>query len=266
MKRRTNNIKVSVSMPQSKPQWNEYLVETGQFDWAKLKQDNKDLTDKILGFAGARLVLEYDEFRYLPDDVLPHGLTDIVFSWSRLSKHVNTTTRLVLERPRHDILSHGPHEKMTVTFSSCVDRNWWGFARYAEDGWPLDREAVCAAMDFKQTFTDVIKIRLVPRNDPYMILAWHVEVVRQHPITGGEEIHGEEIHGEEIHGEEIHGEEIHGEEIHGEEITVRIGKDPGRHIDYLVCFAEEHEAISRRLREQLHLRHVVVEGADEFSS
>ncbi len=41
-------IKVSVSMPQSKPQWNEYLVETGQFDWAKLKQDNKDLTDKIL--------------------------------------------------------------------------------------------------------------------------------------------------------------------------------------------------------------------------
>jgi len=156
---------------------NEYLVahqqvqpfrQFGQdkFDWAELGRRNIDIPDKILGFAGARLVRKRDDDRYLPEELLPQGMPESQYNHFFKPRQVDMieTETLVLERPRHDILSHGPHEKMKVTFSSCVDRNWWGFAKYAEAGWPLDVDAVCAAMDFKQTVTDVIAIRLVPTN------------------------------------------------------------------------------------------------------
>jgi len=226
-------------MPQSKPLSNEYRIKTGslneagRFDWAKLVDRNEDVTDKILSFAGARIVRKKAHFRHLPEECLPPGMPFLEYNRSTLSKNVDAFATLVLERPRHKNLRHT--STMTVTFSDCVDRAWFGFAQFEEFGWPLDRHAVCAAMDFKQTFADVIKIRLVPRNHEYFALAWHVEVVRQNPIKGGEEI------------------------------AVRIGKDPERYIDYLVYYEAQHEEISRRLREELHLHHRVVEGADEFS-
>ena len=65
----------------------------------------------------------------------------------------------MFERPREAILEMASG-LLTVTFSDCVDRTWPGFARYAALGLTLDPDAVCAAMDFRQTWTAVRKIRL----------------------------------------------------------------------------------------------------------
>jgi len=151
-------------------------------------------------------------------------------------RQVHVIETLVLERPRHRILRHGRDEKMTVTFSSCVDRNWWGFATWEEAEKPLDRDAICNAMDFKQTVTDVIKIRLVPgRSESLAADVWHVEVVRQG--QNGEH-------------------------------TVKIGHvGESQIIDYFVYMLAEHQDFERSLKSTLKLRHKINEndGADEFS-
>ena len=144
---------------------------------------------------------------------------------------------LVLERPRHNILSHGPHEKMTVTFGSYVDRNWWGFSTWEEDAKkPLNRDAIYKAMDFIQIVTDVIKIRLVPGYSRFLAAdKWDIEVVRQ----------GQD----------------------GEH-TVKIGYDGESKItDYFLFTLTEHQDFERRLKSTLKLRHKINEddGADEFS-
>jgi len=166
---------------------NEYVVahagaskRTDQFDWKGLGDSNPDMQDKILSFAGALLVRKRDDQRYLPEELLPQGMPESEYPHLFRPRQVDAIETLVLERPRHRILRHGRDEKMTVTFSSCVDRNWWGFATYAEAGWPLDRDAICAPMDFKQTVTSVIKIRLVPKPSEFLAAnVWHVDVVRQ---------------------------------------------------------------------------------------
>jgi hypothetical protein len=202
------------------------------FNWGD-KEDNKDIKDKILGFASARLVRKCDSWRYLPEELLPQGMDeDSATRCAHLCPE--TIQTLIIERPRHDILSHGPGDKLTVTFSNCVDRDWWGFDKYAKEGWPLDKDAVCADMDLKQTVTDVTKI-LLPHIHGQHLAAdeWHVEVVRQ-----GED--GEDI--------------------------VRIGKDSEKIvIDYKLHDRQERWAFERRLREKLHLRHLFVDGVDEFS-
>ena len=97
-------------------------------------------------------------------------------------------------------------------------------------------DAVCAAMDFTQTVTDVIAIRLVPRRSEFLAAdAWHVEVVR---------------------------EDI---ERNIARSIVRIGKEPDRDIDYGVHGTGDHGAFARRLREKLHLRERFVDGVREFS-
>lgn len=217
---------------------NEYVVNrtgphTAAFDWRELENRNKDMQGKILSFAGAKLSRTRENQRRLQDELLPRVLPEFLFQRPRLVDIIET---LVLERPRHHILSHCRCEKMTVTFSSYVDRNWWGFATWEEAGKPLDRDAICNAMDFKQTVTDVIKIRLVPgRLESLAADVWHVEVVRK---------------------------------VQDDEQTVKIGYDgESKIIDYFVYMLAEHQGFERRLKSTLKLRHKINEndGADEFS-
>jgi hypothetical protein len=40
------------------------------------------------------------------------------------------------------------------------EKDWWGFDRWEEAGLPLNENEICEDMNFEQTVTDVIKIRL----------------------------------------------------------------------------------------------------------
>ena len=93
---------------------------TDKFRWAELAND---MQDKILGLAGGRVVVyERKCERRLPDELRPPGMPGD--PWPLM------TQTYCFERPRQDILA-GPRDKLTVTFSECVDRTWGGFARAA---------------------------------------------------------------------------------------------------------------------------------------
>jgi hypothetical protein len=143
-------------------QWDNF-----RFDWEKLE----DLHDKILSFAGLQVVCELDYERLLPDELRPPGMHGDPSSLM--------TKTYCFERSRASIEEHGPHDKLTVTFSECVNRTWWGFAKEAESrgvGWPLDPDAVSAAMDVKQTWSGVSKIVLRPIK-PRHETQWSIELV-----------------------------------------------------------------------------------------
>jgi hypothetical protein len=129
------------------------------------------MQDKILGLAGGRVVVyERKCERRLPDELRPPGMPGD--PWPLM------TQTYCFERPRQDILA-GPRDKLTVTFSECVNRTWWGFAKEAESrgvGWPLDPDAVSAAMDVKQTWSGVSKIVLRPIK-PRHETQWSIELV-----------------------------------------------------------------------------------------
>jgi hypothetical protein len=113
-------------------------------------------------------------------------------------------------------------------------------AQAEEEGRPFDEDAICAAMEYKQTWTDVSKIRLV-RERAYLDGDLHrrdfctrcyVELVRQ----------GED----------------------GEE-TVRIGRRFS-----LCCISNlpgntSMQIFADRLSEELHLRRAFVNGVDEYA-
>jgi len=141
---------------------------------------------------------------------------------------------LEVERSRAKISRHGPDDKLTVTFSDVVARGH-GFdldyyaAQAEEEGRPFDEDAICAAMDYKQTWTDVSKIRLV-RGRAYLDDQrgkCYVEVVRQ----GEDAIHM---------------------------IPNNFHLSSLAHTTTMQIFA-------RRLAEELHLRHVIVDGVDEYA-
>jgi hypothetical protein len=114
-----------------------------------------DTQDKILGLAGIRVVCERIGERRLPDELQPPDMPE-----DRGHPWPETIQRLVFELPRlKETLEAGG--LLTVTFSDCVDRTW--FARYAEfrpERWTWDIKAVCSAMDIRQTWTEVRRIRL----------------------------------------------------------------------------------------------------------
>jgi hypothetical protein len=131
------------------------------FDWREL---NQDVRDKILRRAACRVVkVRHSERRF------PNMPADRENPWPK------TIQKFVFERPRQDILdmAGGP---LTVTFNDRVDRSWFDFARLTEEGWSLDPDAVCAAMDFEQTWPGVAKIRL--RRTPGYVLLYRFEFVR----------------------------------------------------------------------------------------
>jgi hypothetical protein len=106
---------------------------------------------------------------------------------SQLPSHsLQMTEFLRIERARADILGHRRQDLMTVTFSGVVTRNS-GFdfdldyyeALAEEQGWPFDADAICRAMDYTQTWTDVSRIRLVDAGSDIGRGIFHVDLVRQ---------------------------------------------------------------------------------------
>jgi hypothetical protein len=134
---------------------NPYVVRTGVFDWFGLEDKNPDMTDRILGLAGLRIELTWHDRHRLPDWLRPPGMPE------EQACEPLTKQRLVIERSRHSIRGHGPRDSLTVTFSELVNRHDYDFQYAEEQGYPVDKEAVFAAMDHTQTWTDVKKIRLV---------------------------------------------------------------------------------------------------------
>jgi hypothetical protein len=152
---------------------NPYLVNTGgTFDWFGLKDKNPDVTDKILGLAGLRIELTWDDGRRLPDWLRPPGMPE------KRKCHISATQTLVIERSRRSIRGHGPLDSLTVTFSELVHRNCYTFQYAEEQGYPFDKEAVFAAMDHTQTWTEVKKIRLISKRGQYST-SYHMQLVRR---------------------------------------------------------------------------------------
>jgi len=192
--------------------------------WSELPED---LQDKILRKAALRFVSEFRRERQVPVDLRPALLRDADFnSWA------SVTQRIVIERSRHAIEGHGPRDVLTVSFSNCVDEDWFGFEGnrdrfgYLVPGLGFDRDAVCTVMDFKRSWTDVIKIRLVFGDDGFDVQDYfQLALTRQ--IDGREEV-----------------------------VFVR---------NFYILGRREKEAFARRLEEELRLRRRVVAGCDEFT-
>jgi hypothetical protein len=199
---------------------NPYLVNTGgTFDWFGLKDKNPDVTDKILGLAGLRIELTWDDGRRLPDWLRPPGMPE------KRKCHISATQTLVIERSRRSIRGHGPLDSLTVTFSELVHRNCYTFQYAEEQGYPFDKEAVFAAMDHTQTWTEVKKIRLISKRGQYST-SYHMQLVRRG---------------------------AHGQEI----VTI-----PQFQLSF-TQHLKEHMA--QRLTQGLQLRHAVVGGVHEYT-
>jgi hypothetical protein len=171
--------------------YNEYLVHccaplrTGKFPWKDL---HSDVQGKILRKAGLRLVYERRSERLVPLSLRPPLLpADRGHPWA------DTTQRLVIERPRHDIAGHGPADTLTVRWSERVHRDWYGFNHrgtavpVSDQELGYDRDAVCRAMDIERTWTDVFKIRLVGNDNWRWQEDYDILLVRR-DVHGGEEV------------------------------------------------------------------------------
>jgi hypothetical protein len=216
---------------------NPYTItnfKTAKFPFDRLLEREEGIANKILGLCGSRVCAYRSYDRRWPEALRPPKL--------RLPP-VKCKQILEIERSRANIEGHGPEDKLTVTFRDVVRRGRFGldgdvaqaeeFADYwddsSEDEAPVDVNAICAAMDYKQTWADVSKIRVVRG------LAWrdvecakyYVELVRQ----------GED----------------------GEE-TVRIPHD--------FCLRDKYTTpivdFERRLSEELHLRCRYVDMDDQY--
>jgi hypothetical protein len=230
---------------------NPYVIRAGSsvanfctavFPWDRLLERGGDVAHKILGLCGSRVFAYRPDERRCPEALRPR----------KMPSYVPTQQILEIERSRADIEGHRPKDKLTVTFSDVVERGRFFLERLVaqaveddsssddsssddSDYSPLDVNAVCAAisaaMDHKQTWTDVSKIRLV-RGRAYLddqCTRYYVELVRQG--TDGEE-------------------------------TVRI--EHGFSLTVLPGYTSV-QVFARRLREELHLRHAFVDGVEEYA-
>jgi len=228
-------IKEALGMPANPYTITRANFKTAKFPFDRLLEREEGLAKKILGLAGSRVCAKRCYDGRWPEALRPPKL--------RL-RSVPCEQILEIERSRANIEGHGPEDKLTVTFRDVVSRGRFGLdgvvARAEEyasssddsssDEAPVDVNAICAAMDYKQTWADVSKIRVVRG------LAWqdelcgkyYVELVRQ----------GED----------------------GEE-TVRIPHD--------FCLSDKYTTpivdFERRLSEELHLRCRYVDGSWEYA-
>jgi len=210
--------------------------KTAMFPWDQLLEREPGIADQVLRRCSTRCEPYHRTYKaYWPQAQRPPQLPP---TWAN-SHYLHMTELLRIERPRSNILGHGPQDLMTVTFSGVVSRNTghgFGFidldyyeALAEERGWPFDADAICRAMDYTHTWTDVSKIRLVDAGSDPGRSDFRVELVRQlFP--------------------------------HGEE-TVRVPRllhfGPGRNMTPFINF-------DRALR-QLHLRFAFVGGASEYA-
>ena len=142
------NIKHALSMVATSAV-NPYVV-TGAFAFHKL---DEDVQDDILAYVDLRVVAERENYQRLPDELRPANMP-------REYEHQYPTTRVTYSFVRHhrkDTLALG---ELTLTLSDCVDREWKGFECMKKDGLLLDSEKVYEAMDFKETWSGISKIRL----------------------------------------------------------------------------------------------------------
>ncbi len=153
--------------------------------WQELEED---MQEKILGLAGSRVraLRSYD--RSWPEALRAPKLR-------KLRPYVKCEQILEIERSRANIEGHGAEDKLTVTFRDGVTRGEFGLdgdvaqaeENYSssddssEDEAPVDVNAICAAMDYKQTWTDVSKIRVVRGRawQDVECAKYYVELVRQ---------------------------------------------------------------------------------------
>ena len=208
---------------------------TAMFPWDQLLEREPGIADQVLRRCSTRCEPYHRTYdAYWPQALRPPQLP------TNYSHSLDMTEFLIIERPRANILGHGPQDLLTVTFSGVVTRGGFGLDYYAaqaeEEGWPFDADAICRAMDYTQTWTDVSKIRLLNRTPigintgPNPRVDFRVELVRQ-------------------------------QFPHGEE-TVRLPRllhfGPARNMTPFINF-------DRALTERLHLRRAFVGGADEYA-
>jgi len=208
--------------------------------WDDLNADTRAL---ILRYSDRRL--EFDSFdqRVLPDELLP---AENVANWrasraadgdpyddeENLQFDVDTIQKRVFARERHGIL--GP---LTVSFSDCVDEQWWGFSRHNSNDrgdLHLDPGPICAALDYDQTWTGITKIRL-PLEVRQDWSFYRYELVRE--AHNGQRRDVITPPGDIFYID-----------------ASRYGPNP-----------PEKAQLAQALVEKLHLRHAVVNGVDEFS-
>jgi hypothetical protein len=160
--------------------------KTAMFPWDQLLEREPGMAEKILRRCSTRCEPYHRTYKaYWPQALRPPQLPPTLNN----SHYLDMTEFLRIERPRANILGHGPQDLMTVTFSGVVTRNTahgFGFidldyyaALAEEKGWPFDADAICRAMDYTHTWTDVSKIRLVDRGSDPGRGDFRVELVRQ---------------------------------------------------------------------------------------
>jgi hypothetical protein len=172
------------------PDVNPYAItttnfKTAMFPWDQLLEREPGIAEQIVRGCSTRCEPYHRTYNaYWPQTLRPPQLPPT----SANSHYLHMTELLRIERPRANILGHGPQDLMTVTFSGVVTRNTGsGFdfdldyyeALAEEKGWPFDADAICRAMDYTHTWTDVSKIRLVDRGSDPGRADFRVELVRQ---------------------------------------------------------------------------------------
>ena len=223
------------------PSRNPYVLRNSLWQtntqWDDLNADTRAL---ILRFSDRRVEFEDVSWQDLPDELLP---AENLANW-RASRgpsdsdedddsecpefQVDTIQKRVFARERHGIL--GP---LTVSFSDCVDTDWWGFQEVnynAPDRGELDLDPgpICAALDYDETWTGITKIRL-PLEVQEHCRFYSYEFVR---------------------------------EAHNGQQYMVIA--PPADIFCILNPAEKTQC-AQALVEKLHLQHAVVNGVDEFS-
>jgi hypothetical protein len=206
--------------------------KTAVFPWDRLLDREPGIAGQILSRCSTCCEPYYETYNaYWPQRLRPEQF---------VANYLDMTAFLIIERRRANILGHGPRDTLTVTFSDVVTRGGpTGLDYYAaqaeEEGWPFDEDAICRAMDYTQTWTDVKKIRLLDRT-----------AIGSYWLSTGRRDFCVELVRQSAHGEE----------------TVRLP----RLLHFgLALGMTAFDNFARDLTERLHLRRAFVGGADEYA-
>jgi len=207
--------------------------------WNEILEHEPGIADLILRYTGISCEPYHRTYNaYWPQALRPPQLHEY---FPTTSYNLRMTQLLRIERPRSNILGHGPEDLLTVTFSGFVTRGGTGgtgdldyYAAVAEEnGWPFDADAICRAMEYTHTWTDVSKIRLVPNRSRGIVFGRGDFII-----------------------ELFVGELEETVRLPGECRLLHFGAGPN--MTELINF-------DRDLRQRLHLRHAFVGGADEYT-
>jgi len=211
--------------------FNPYVcgLKTAVFPWQELRNRESGITRKILAHAKIKVLAFFRKYNCEAREKWPlEQRPPDLQQWNNFDVLLQMTERLVIERSRARIMGHGPEDKLTVTFSDVVLK----FVTFC----PFNEKWISEAIDENKTWTNVSKIRLVrfngipPSSMGIARFSCVLELVRQ----GAD-----------------------GEETVRLPQTLYFGPDIAERSSWDSC--------ARTLTEDLHLRHTVVGGADEFS-